>query len=252
MGNKKNTPSAGGTGLPALRIGTRVRCTDDGAEGRIAWANAVSVKIKWDDGEAVTWKRADLATKPIAFLDAKPAEPAEEPAAGATPPAAQQAAEAAEEQPAPTPAPELPAAAPAATQPVADTAPAPATEAAAAVEALDTTLAGGLARKKRERKPKTPAEPKEKKVSALDAAARVLAEAGQPLSPKEMIGTMAAKGYWTSPGGKTPDATLASAILREIAVKGAQSRFVKTGPGRFAVRPATPAAGPAARALGVR
>jgi len=89
-------------------------------------------------------------------------------------------------------------------------------------------------------------------VSALDAAARVLAEAGQPLSPKEMIGTMAAKGYWTSPGGKTPDATLASAILREIAVKGAQSRFVKTGPGRFAVRPATPAAGPAARALGVR
>jgi hypothetical protein len=25
---------------------------------------------------------------------------------------------------------------------------------------------------------------------------------------KELIGAMAAKGYWTSPGGKTPEATL--------------------------------------------
>src|SRR5579872_1147629 len=77
MGKKKNTPKAGD--LPALKIGTRVRCTDDGVEGRIAWANAVSVKIKWDDGEEVTWKRADLAGKPIEFLDAEPVK-AEAPA----------------------------------------------------------------------------------------------------------------------------------------------------------------------------
>jgi hypothetical protein len=57
------------------------------------------------------------------------------------------------------------------------------------------------------------------------------------MTPKELIGAMAAKGYWTSPGGKTPDATLAAAILREISVKGGQSRFVKPAPGRFALRP---------------
>jgi len=43
-----------------------------------------------------------------------------------------------------------------------------------------------------------------KKLSALDAAAQVLAETGQPLSCKEMIEAMAQKGYWSSPGGKTP------------------------------------------------
>jgi hypothetical protein len=45
---------------------------------------------------------------------------------------------------------------------------------------------------------------------------------------------MAAKGYWTSPGGKTPAATLYSALLREIKVKGAQARFQKTERGKFA------------------
>ena len=68
MGKKKNGSTAGN--LPAIRIGTRVRCTDDGVEGRITWANAASVKIKWDDGEQVTWKRSELANKPIEFLDA--------------------------------------------------------------------------------------------------------------------------------------------------------------------------------------
>ena len=82
MGKKKNTPSAGN--LPVIRIGSRVRCTDDGVEGRITWANAVSVKIKWDDGEQVTWKRTELASKPIEFLDAEQAEPAEPPPVDAT------------------------------------------------------------------------------------------------------------------------------------------------------------------------
>lgn len=77
-----------------------------------------------------------------------------------------------------------------------------------------------------------------KKGSALDAAARVLAETGAPMTCKELIGAMAGKGYWTSPGGKTPDATLYSAVAREIAVKGEQSRFIKVGPGRFARREA--------------
>ena len=73
-----------------------------------------------------------------------------------------------------------------------------------------------------------------KKLSALDAAARVLAEAGQALNCGELIAAMAAQGYWTSPGGKTPQATLYSALLREIKTKGDQARFQKTDRGRFA------------------
>src|SRR5581483_5609650 len=65
--NKKATTNT--ANLPTLRIGSRVRCIDDGVEGRITWANAVSVKIKWGDGEQVTWKRDSLATRPIEILD---------------------------------------------------------------------------------------------------------------------------------------------------------------------------------------
>lgn len=75
---------------------------------------------------------------------------------------------------------------------------------------------------------------KPKKLSALDAAAKVLAEAGQAMTCQEMIDAMAAKGYWTSPGGKTPSATLYAAILREVANKGDQARFTKTERGKFA------------------
>ena len=74
----------------------------------------------------------------------------------------------------------------------------------------------------------------EKKLSAIDAAARVLAETGTPMNCKELIEAMAAKGYWNSPGGKTPHATLYSAILREIANKGNKARFKKTERGKFA------------------
>jgi hypothetical protein len=74
------------------------------------------------------------------------------------------------------------------------------------------------------------------KLSALDAAALVLAEAGQPMTCQELIGAMAARGYWSSPAGKTPASTLYSAMLREAATKGDQARFVKTDRGRFALR----------------
>ncbi|HEV3084650.1 MAG TPA: winged helix-turn-helix domain-containing protein [Gemmataceae bacterium] len=74
-----------------------------------------------------------------------------------------------------------------------------------------------------------------KKLSAIDAAAKVLAEAGEPMDCQTMIKTMAEKGYWTSPGGKTPAATLYSAILRELQTKGNDSRFKKTDRGKFGV-----------------
>jgi hypothetical protein len=74
------------------------------------------------------------------------------------------------------------------------------------------------------------------KLSALHAAALVLRESGQPMSCAELIAQMAAKGYWTSPKGKTPSSTLYAAMMREVQQKGKESRFVKTGPGRFASR----------------
>ena len=75
------------------------------------------------------------------------------------------------------------------------------------------------------------------KSSALDAAERVLRESGQPMTCPELIEQMAAKGYWSSPKGKTPSSTLYAAIAREVKLKGTASRFIKTGPGRFAHRP---------------
>jgi hypothetical protein len=82
---------------------------------------------------------------------------------------------------------------------------------------------------------KKKADPKPKKTSALDAAAKVLGEAGQPMTCLEMIEAMSKKGYWTSPGGATPQATLYSALLREIKTKGKEARFQKTERGKFAI-----------------
>ena len=80
---------------------------------------------------------------------------------------------------------------------------------------------------------KTSAKAADKKLSAIDAAAKVLGETNDPLNTKEMVEAMSAKKYWTSPGGKTPHATLYSAILREIQKKGDDARFQKVERGRF-------------------
>ena len=92
--------------------------------------------------------------------------------------------------------------------------------------------AKGTTAKKADAK-KTPAKATEKKLSAIDAAAQVLGESKEPLNTKEMVEAMSAKKYWTSPGGKTPHATLYSAILREIRKKGDDARFRKVERGRF-------------------
>jgi hypothetical protein len=220
MSSKKKT--TGNANMQTLRIGSRVRCTDDGVEGRISWANAVSVKIKWDDGEQVTWKRDSLAGRPIQILDAEAGGETE-----ASPIAVEQTAT---EAPIAEPA-LVPEAETAATTEV-PAAEAPAPEPPPAAPAAGTQQTPAPAKPKRQ--PKAPAEPKEKKVSALDAAARVLAEENRPMTCQEMIDAMAAKGYWVSPGGATPAATLYSAILREMTTKGADARFQKTERGKFA------------------
>ena len=88
---------------------------------------------------------------------------------------------------------------------------------------------------KAEPKPGAKPEPKKaRKMGALDAAAIVLADAGKPMRSKELIAEMAKRGLWTSPGGKTPEATLYAAILREIGAKSAAARFARAGKGEFA------------------
>jgi hypothetical protein len=91
---------------------------------------------------------------------------------------------------------------------------------------------GTATAEKNARKPRDPAKPK--KVSLLDAAAQVLAESAEPMTAKQMVDAVTAKGLWSSPKGKTPHATLYAAILRETGAKGADARFRKTDRGLFA------------------
>jgi len=81
---------------------------------------------------------------------------------------------------------------------------------------------------------KAKAAPKDKKErhSLLNLAAKVLAEAHEPLNCRQMVEKVLASGLWKSEG-KTPAATLAAAILRECKQKGDQARFRKVGPGKF-------------------
>jgi hypothetical protein len=90
---------------------------------------------------------------------------------------------------------------------------------------------------KAKKEPKLAKAPKIKKVSALDAAAQVLAKAKEPMRSQDLINEMESRGLWKSPGGQTPAATLYAAMLREINAKGKESRFKKTNRGLFSAGP---------------
>jgi hypothetical protein len=80
--------------------------------------------------------------------------------------------------------------------------------------------------------PKADKPAKQRKPGGLDAAVTVLRESGVPMNTADMVARMLEKGLWKT-GGKTPAATIYAAIIREIAVKGSESRFRKTERGRF-------------------
>ena len=67
---------------------------------------------------------------------------------------------------------------------------------------------------------------KEKKVSLLDLAAKILADTGEALNCKELVEKAKETG-WVSTG-KTPEQTLYSGIFREMKDKGEASRFKKS------------------------
>jgi HB1/ASXL restriction endonuclease-like protein with HTH domain len=239
--------------LATIKIGTRVRHSADGVRGRIVWANAVAVKIQWDDGEKVTWKRAELGSKGLEVLEAEEAtqpndagdrrtveqaRPEKETVAANTGVGTQQ--QEAEATVTAEPAgPRVEAASRPATAEVTLTQPEThpeltgvGTDHSETDAAAPADGAGQATSKRKNCSPLTESKPA--RASALDAAAKVLAEEGRPMTCQEMIAVMAEKGYWTSPGGKTPAATLYSAILRELQTKAAISRFVKTERGKFA------------------
>ncbi|MCB9854645.1 MAG: winged helix-turn-helix domain-containing protein [Phycisphaerales bacterium] len=70
-----------------------------------------------------------------------------------------------------------------------------------------------------------------KRVSGLDMAAEVLAKSEKPLNAKAIAERVIAAGWKTD--GKTPHATLYSAIIREITTKKNASRFRKADRGQF-------------------
>jgi len=85
-----------------------------------------------------------------------------------------------------------------------------------AVADAQNTRAAKAAKKAKAKQPKKP--------GCLDAAVQVLAEAKKPLRADEMVKRMLAKGLWKTKG-KTPEATLYAAIIREIGAKGKAARF---------------------------
>jgi hypothetical protein len=91
----------------------------------------------------------------------------------------------------------------------------------------------GAAKVKAATKPSKAAKPhrNERKISGLDAAAKVLTESTEPLNATTIAEKAIAAGWVTN--GKTPHATLYAAMIREIAVKGRESRFKKTERGLF-------------------
>ena len=82
-----------------------------------------------------------------------------------------------------------------------------------------------------------PAATSGKTMSLLDAAAQLLAGSKkEPMSCQTIVNIALAKGLWAPKReGKTPANTLYSAILREIKIKGDDSRFEKVARGKFAL-----------------
>jgi HB1, ASXL, restriction endonuclease HTH domain len=102
---------------------------------------------------------------------------------------------------------------------------------AKATQASKATTSLPVAAKKSTTRPVKP--DRQKRVSGLDFAAEVLAKAGKPLNARTIAEKVIAAGWQTN--GKTPHATLYSAILREITKKGKESRFRKTDRGLFEI-----------------
>ena len=71
----------------------------------------------------------------------------------------------------------------------------------------------------------------QRQMSLMEAAIQVMRSVKQPMKAKDIYEHVAKKGLWSSPAGKTPVATLAAAIARDVASE--KPRWRRTGPGLF-------------------
>ena len=85
-------------------------------------------------------------------------------------------------------------------------------------------------------------------MNSLDAAERILKEAGEPLHSDEITRRVLAKGLWTTTG-KTPAATINARLGEDIKRNGERSRFMRRGRSVFGLRDAghSPVTSPASR-----
>jgi len=113
------------------------------------------------------------------------------------------------------------------------TKPARGKKAAAQAEAVEAGRMAGVGETPTAKNGKKETASKPKRLSALAAAAQVLAKAGKPMRAQELIAAMTEQGLWSSPNGKTPHATLYAAMAREERDKGSASRFRKADRGQF-------------------
>ena len=87
------------------------------------------------------------------------------------------------------------------------------------------------AKPKRTKKPKDAPASSGGKLSLIDAAIEVLRKAKEPMNCKEMVQAVFDAKLWAPGKGKTPHATLYSAILRDM--KSETPRFEKVERGQF-------------------
>ena len=71
-------------------------------------------------------------------------------------------------------------------------------------------------------------------MNAIEAAAIILREADGPLHYREITERMLARELWTTEG-KTPWDTVRAKLAEDINILGSVSRFVRAGPGKFAL-----------------
>lgn len=73
------------------------------------------------------------------------------------------------------------------------------------------------------------------KLSLVKAAMVVLDQSDDAMNTKAIIEAAKAKHLWEPTGGKTPEQTLYSAMVREIKAKGTAARFKLVARGHFAL-----------------
>ena len=99
---------------------------------------------------------------------------------------------------------------------------------ASAAESAAKAKAAALAAAKDKKAAAKAAPAKAKGLSLVAAAAQVLAESGEALNCRRMVALAKERGLWEQGRGKTPEQTLYSAVVREIADRGEGSRFRKS------------------------